>query len=1066
MNKKYLSFALFGALMTVSTGVFTSCKDYDDDIDGLEQKYTDLNAELGSQKESLQKALNAAQADATAAQAAADAAKAAADAAQSSADKAAAEAAAAKALAEKAASDAKAEAIQEAKAYVDELMKKVATDEELSVLSGKIDGIQSDLNTMKNDLKALGVNLDEEIAAREKADEALQIQINALRKFEEATGQNFKELQDELDDMRKSLANLGSKEEIENLLKTANEKMQEEVSDQLNTLLGVLSSRLNSLVFIPSFYYQGIEAMGVNSYSYNALTLAKVDADGHYATDAPKAGATATLTPGIVTEYHMNPSIADWTKIKMLTYISADKEYKTRANGVVEAVVDDFKGEKGILKVKSHLVNGTVKDIAQDGKVTVLALQAHYTNGTQDTIITSDYAALKAVYAHNLKLALSEPFEAIETTHLHATAAAAINAPATFDIEWNNAGKDLSELINTHYDEITDPNDATKDVHKKLDKYAFDKTSEDYGFKYSYELVGYHVGENKTSESAHAALNGSLLRPQMPKDGKQQPYGAEQNKAEKGREPLVRVILTDVKSNKIATVGYLKLRIVDTTTEDEVILKPSFGFNNVFTVNCTENETELKLTWHQFEEQIIAQLENQGVSKQDFHDNFTLDGGVNNATQYDGVEVGSKALVTKYGVVSQTIEDAGGNETQILKWVVKNNQAYHFFKDEKNTTMTANVRYTKVVDAAKNIKQYVYVTLNWTPSQRNVTPAGTVANSDKNRSYWYAKNDPKAGTGYSDIHANVETVGQVGADDEFKTDILNTFMGNDVTVSGVASVYTAFQDAMLTKTFTFVDPQGTALTPVRGNSGERYDITVSTDGKTLLANKVGSPLVKYPVVTINGSVLEYNADDTTNEWAKDILNYADHNELGDKQTFTANIQINAANCDYVPFALSNNTFFAKFLRPVSIADPRETNFLDGETGGSKSLLKLNFTDWRDHNFDDTKVTKGENYYAYYGIKAITCLEGFIRTDMNSETGNFDHLLSEVSKNVKFEFTAPTTAEIQNGKGDYAHYFGELAYENNNTTVGDFTIQVPFDVEYDWGTIRVYVICKVSGTVAN
>ena len=33
MNKKYLSVALFGALMMVSTGVFTSCKDYDDDID-------------------------------------------------------------------------------------------------------------------------------------------------------------------------------------------------------------------------------------------------------------------------------------------------------------------------------------------------------------------------------------------------------------------------------------------------------------------------------------------------------------------------------------------------------------------------------------------------------------------------------------------------------------------------------------------------------------------------------------------------------------------------------------------------------------------------------------------------------------------------------------------------------------------------------------------------------------------------------------------------------------------------------------------------------------------------
>ena len=380
--------------------------------------------------------------------------------------------------------------------------------------------------------------------------------------------------------------------------------------------------------------------------------------------------------------------------------------------------------------------------------------------------------------------------------------------------------------------------------------------------------------------------------------------------------------------------------------------------------------------------------------------------------------------------------------------------------------MKAIVRYTKVIDAAKGINQYVYVALNWTPSKRNVTPAGTLADADKNRAYWYAKNDPKAGTGYSDIHANVETVGQEGADDEFKSDILNTFMGNDVTVTGIDAVYTAFTDAKLTKTFTFVNPQGTALTPVTGNSGQKYDITVGNNGKTLYANKVGAPLIKYPVVTINASTLEYNADNATNEWAKDILNYADHNELADKQTFTAKIQINAANCDYVRFALSNNTFFAKFLRPVSVADPHETNFLDGETGGSKAMLKLTFTDWRDHNFDNTAVTKGENYYEYYGIKSISCLEDQIRTDMNSTSGDFKDLLSAASKKIKFNFIEPTENDIQNGKGAVAHYFGELVYENNNTTVGDFQIKVPFDVKYDWGTIRVYVICKIAATVAN
>ena len=35
MRKKYLSALLFGALLVASTGTFTSCKDYGDDIAGL-----------------------------------------------------------------------------------------------------------------------------------------------------------------------------------------------------------------------------------------------------------------------------------------------------------------------------------------------------------------------------------------------------------------------------------------------------------------------------------------------------------------------------------------------------------------------------------------------------------------------------------------------------------------------------------------------------------------------------------------------------------------------------------------------------------------------------------------------------------------------------------------------------------------------------------------------------------------------------------------------------------------------------------------------------------------------
>ena len=44
MRKKYLSALLFGALLFASAGTFTSCKDYDDDIDGLRTELTDLKS--------------------------------------------------------------------------------------------------------------------------------------------------------------------------------------------------------------------------------------------------------------------------------------------------------------------------------------------------------------------------------------------------------------------------------------------------------------------------------------------------------------------------------------------------------------------------------------------------------------------------------------------------------------------------------------------------------------------------------------------------------------------------------------------------------------------------------------------------------------------------------------------------------------------------------------------------------------------------------------------------------------------------------------------------------------
>ena len=48
MNKKFLSAILFGALMVTSTGTFVSCKDYDDDIDQINNTLNDLKSQIAA----------------------------------------------------------------------------------------------------------------------------------------------------------------------------------------------------------------------------------------------------------------------------------------------------------------------------------------------------------------------------------------------------------------------------------------------------------------------------------------------------------------------------------------------------------------------------------------------------------------------------------------------------------------------------------------------------------------------------------------------------------------------------------------------------------------------------------------------------------------------------------------------------------------------------------------------------------------------------------------------------------------------------------------------------------
>lgn len=997
MKRKYFSALLMGALTIASVSTFTSCKDYDDDISGLQKQIDDLNKIV----KDIQSQIN---------------------------------------------NGAILTDVTDVENGVKISLKKDGNPKEYTITNGTsgtnyIWEIGDDgywyLNKKKTEYKAKG----------DKGDPGTAGTAGKYYVPNSATG-CFDIYQDGKKVESTQIAYTSTNE---NIITATWEK------DAL-TLLGVkdatdgkvtisLTTDLKALVFSPEYYYQGIEAFEMATYKFKPKTVEKVNPDGNYKTDAPTtAPELFNYAPDMTASYFLNPANAKVEdKAELFSFISADKEY-TRATGAKR----DFRVEKvdlsksGMVTVHTKYNGDAVKSIADDNQVTVLALQYKGVNGT----VTSDFAAVRATAYTDLQLNLASDPHACN--HLYGTALAAINNAAQVNLKYNNdKGIDLRELINT--DRVYQGGTC-----QGWDKNAKEDLVKQAGFKYSFELVGYHKGVNETSQSAHAAIaaDGYTMRAQMPEGGKQQAYGysAEkannlQNPATINREPLVRVILTDTVNNKIASVGYLKFKI--TNTQDQQQVFPMATVTTPYTIDCDDNNVmKQDLKWFNIEEQIIAQL---SLSKTQFETTYDYEGAALNLDQFDKAELNATALlpVNKIGVVQHTTQDVNGTETEVLKWAVNNQRAYAAFKSGK-TSLTTYIRFTKKTDATSVAKpdyvnsadKYVYVKFTWTPSAINLTPSTAFDNGSKLVSYWYGANKLDANSGFAEIHGNVEAVGSTdnlkngaetaAANDEFVFNISNTLKGNKLAVNEMKAPYAGL-NSKLVLTYEFVSGHG---------------LYANADGDKIFTD----PLLANLVATLNkttGVVSMKGCSDA----AKEKLNaYAP--KTGEVNTLdkvlTARVKVVATMCGNIDVSVDNKEFDVKFIRPISITDAT-AKFVDGVT--TTAPLKLTFVDWRGYNFTGTRVPTA-NYFTYYGVKSIALDIPNAKTNLNN---NWNDKLSELTSKIKLNFNAPTEAQIA------AEDFGTITYSNNGSTVGTFQVKIPATVTYDWGELKTEVVVTIEKT---
>lgn len=807
--------------------------------------------------------------------------------------------------------------------------------------------------------------------------------------------------------------------------------------------LNILKAELKSLVFIPEVYYQGIEAMYAQSFYYTPWTLEKADADKKEVDKDPVKGTKEfSVTPKLKAQYHLNPSNAKVSK-ENLSFIFDNKPY-TKADGMDIDIID-AETTDGVLTVLAGLSNGTIKDIENDKEVSTLALQVITAKGAKDTTITSDYAAIKAVAVKDFVLAEPTDEELTKDKHHFTTAQTAIdNNDKVYPLVWNNdKGIDVAKLVQTHV--------GKDDLHKALDKDASTGEMKAYGFKYNYELVGYISGENKTSQSAHAAMKGSILRAQTTKDGKQQNYGAAQSRSTIGRMPLVRVSLIDTATNNVAAVAYLKFKITDeeeVAPVDKVLYVAKFEFDSTYTVSCNTEAYNFDLLWNDVEEGIYTAL---SMSKEDFEKDFKLDVDASQyLKQYNDTTINAKEVATRFGNVVQKA-DEGGQMTNVLEWTVSQDEAYKKFTSDK-VKASVSVRFAK--ENTNGTHSYVYVQLTWAPKVYNINPNGTIANSNKLPEVWFKHNTNDDGFDDVQIGVAVPTTAEGSGTCTFTNDLLQKFSKEQIIISGIEAVYKDFTDDKLTKSFYFVSE---ANKEVKGSDGKTYVLTVNADGKELIATEKGNALNKATVaklsdadpVKVHNSVVTYEQ----NTIALAILNYA----AGIKDTksylenvLTVQVGIKAVNGCNKPIALTNNTFCVKFMPPVTITAKDNKGLEDGVAGGSEIAIAdiLSFVDWRQQAF-----TASNGLFKYYGVNAVDI-------DIDAIKISDGRLLTEEYPGVTIAYEK---AKNELSLAD----LGKLTWHNNQgTVVKNMTLLVPVQITYTWGTIVKDIEVNVKKTQGN
>ncbi len=684
MKRKYLSVLLMGALTIASTSTFTSCKDYDDDINMNASQIKDLQEQL----KTLQTALDQAKNDATTAHA-------------NFATKADLNS-----LQTEVAKLVTAEKLQKAIDDLNAIIAGKADKADLEKLAGDIDAIDASLNKIGTTLKTLDgavtaaqKNLDAQKETLDKLTEKIgSLETQLGQKVDlEAYNTKIAQLQKEIDEAKAAAGDVTEINKLKETMETISKKVDKVAADA-NVLTVMVAKQLKSLVLKPDFYWEGLEGIEAPwaepaTYTFGDKTVFnyKVPTAKGYETikatvnDKVPAepGEKVYLQNGAIAKYHMNPSTASLEGAQFSFFtnlaevytrsgeetIATPKEAKYVANGkntVVDGILSvpftinakkvnalftewaKGKDSNGNQITDPVIPNNGWEDEednqAYGSKLPFIALQAQM----KDTTITSDYAVVTPAKYILKALADNAPETGLDQNtfikgdphagligdnHLYTT---------LYGTNLEQYGKTLADA-QTH-GVITMPATHSVVYNETIDLKPFVETHFDYetfakygksfkdqtmndaelealGLHYEFIPIDYYLGQETTSETAHFEQIGGKT------SGLFAPRSVDENgNTIKGQTATKEAVEREplVRVNLVDGEGNIVLYgyIKVRIVEKPVVdMKVEVNLGDLY-FNCGD---EGKMTWSQVENLILSKLGTDGMTKQAFEKEYYLE---------------------------------------------------------------------------------------------------------------------------------------------------------------------------------------------------------------------------------------------------------------------------------------------------------------------------------------------------------------------------------------------------------------------------------------------------------